>query len=107
MCAGHAAASAQALVSSQCPDQADLFEQRNECARQHDPLLGMPPAQQGLETGQSLGARLDQRLVEKLELLLGQRAPQLGFQQAPLLDLGVHARLEEAPCAAAVILGAI
>ena len=67
----------------------------------------MVPAQQRFAGGNPAGFEIDQRLIEQLELFVGQRLAQIKFQNAARLDGLRHFVAEEAEGAAAVRLGAI
>ena len=81
--------------AAQGHDQAVLLRHADELVRRHQTARRVSPADQRLEPGQGLAVGLDQRLVENLELLLGQRDPQIRFHFAALADIGIHRRLEK------------
>ena len=56
----------------------------------------MPPSDQGLQRGDTAGNQIDLRLINKEELLIGDRVAQLGEQIDPIADLQVHGVIEEA-----------
>ena len=76
-------------------DQAELLRRRDEAVRRDQPAHRMPPAEQGLEAADLARPDIDQRLVEDLEFLLHDGAPQVGLQLVPGLHADVHLRLEE------------
>ena len=71
------------------------------------PRCGMPPAQQRFGADHGLVGEPDLRLEVELELVLRERAPQLGIEAAPRLRLRAQDRQEEAVGAAAVGLGLV
>ena len=88
-------------------DEADLLGHRDEGAGRNQALLGMAPADQGLDPADLVGPEIDDGLVVQLELAGGQRLAQIVLHGAPHLHLRVHLRPEEAVGAAPVALGAV
>ena len=82
-------------------DHAGLFSDGNEISRADASTHGMCPAQQGFKSGDALD--LNKWLVEDLKLLLGQRQTQIQFERPPHLHRGIHLRLKEPECSAAVV----
>ena len=67
----------------------------------------MVPSHQRLEAAQPIGGEVEDRLIVKDELVLGQGLPQIELHGAPSLDFGIHFCLEEAIGATPVRFGAI
>ena len=89
------------------PDQAVGLGGRDELTGQHQPALGMVPADQRLDTGEAPGRELELRLVVQHELAPLQRLAQLALEPPARLRLLVHRRLEQAKAVAALRLGAV
>ena len=70
-------------------------------------LLGMAPADEGLDAADLVGPEIDDGLVVQLELAGRKRLAQVVLHGAPHLHLRVHLRPEEAVGAAPVALGAV
>src|SRR5439155_13986819 len=74
-------------------DEPRRFGLRNELERRHEAALGMPPAHESLDPGQTAARHLDHRLVMKDELVFADRALQLEalhscpFQSVPLVGI--------------------
>ena len=67
----------------------------------------MVPAEQGLEPADPVLLQVIERLIQQLELAVGDACAQIGLHGAAGLLPGVHLRLEEADGAAAVLLGTV
>ena len=61
-------------------DQAVGLGQRDELVWQHQPALGVVPADQRLDTGEAAAAKIELRLVVQYELAALQRQAQLTLQ---------------------------
>ena len=88
-------------------DQPGLLAQGNEDPRQDEALLGVAPAQEGLETGESTLGQRHLRLVVQLELTVLQAAPQLALEDEPLEGHRVHRLGVELVVVSAPILGVV
>src|SRR3954447_1518280 len=88
-------------------DQAHVFRNRDDIDRRNGAANRMIPAQQRFTRPYPSRLEIDERLIEQLEFLVGQRLAQVQLQNtAGFDDLG-HFVAEEAESAAAVRLGAI
>ena len=67
----------------------------------------MPPTQQRLETGDPLGPKFDQRLIEQLELVALQRLMKLEFQDTTRLHPRVHLGMKQTKDTAPIRFGPI
>ena len=86
-------------------DQAGLLGERDEAVRLQQAALGVLPAQQRLEPADHTVLEAHHRLVVQLELVVGDRALEVGLQlEAGEHDL-VHRGLEHPVAALAVALG--
>ena len=88
-------------------DEAHLLGQGDELRRRDRAALRVAPAQQGLEAVEPAVLQIEDRLVDEGQLLLCQGRAQVGLQQRPLVDLGLHRILEDAVGAAPGFLGAV
>ena len=70
-------------------------------------MLGVVPAQKGLESDEFRRRDLHLRMVEQFELIFRDSHPQLLGQSPPAADCQVHVGLKEASAAAPVTFGAI
>ena len=93
--------------AAEIDDQAHVLGDRNDVDRGNRAAHRMIPAQQRFAGRYPAGFEIDQRLIEQLEFLVGQRLAQVQFQNAARLDGLRHLVAEEAEGAAAVRLGAI
>ena len=76
-------------------DHAGLLGQRDEVQRRDDAVLGVLPADQGLQAGDLLGAQVHDRLVPQLELVPHDGPAQVRLHLQPGLELVLHGRLEQ------------
>jgi hypothetical protein len=76
----------------------------DEDVRRDEAALGVIPADQRLEADELLRLRIDQRLEDQVELLGGDRAPQIGLEADAVLLLGLQLGGEVASAAAAGVL---
>ena len=65
----------------------------------------MGPAQQRLGADDAGAVGRDDRLVMHVERLVVERAPQLLFEEAAVVELDIHRRLEMRDAAALLLLG--
>jgi hypothetical protein len=64
----------------------------DELGGRHEPSRGMVPAEERLDAQQARTREVDDGLIVKDELLVDLRAPQVGDQLEPTIDLLVHPR---------------
>src|SRR6185437_7709080 len=83
-------------------DQAKLLGKRNELRRRNHAQERMPPAQQCLETADSLSMQSDDGLIEYFQLPPPKGFTELKFHGASGLDLSVHFNCKEAIGSAAL-----
>ena len=62
--------------------------------RSEKSAVGVPPPDEGFQSGHPLGRHVDDRLVEDHELALGGAPAKVGLQLEPAVDRDLHARLE-------------
>ena len=85
--------------------QPDRLQDRDEFGGRHVAAHRMPPAQQGFAAQDPAGRKVDNRLVEDLELTLPEGFPQLLFQALAGGDPGRHGGVEDVDRTAAGRLG--
>ena len=88
-------------------DQPALLGDRDERAREHDPLLRVAPAHQRLDGDDPALVEVDERLVVELELVVVERAAQVLLELEALHHAPAHAAVEQLEARAAAVLGAI
>ena len=71
-------------------DHAGLFGKGYELVGRNETSGRMPPAQQRFETGDPLGPKVDQRLIEQLELAGTQRLMEVEFHDTARLHPRIH-----------------
>ena len=67
----------------------------------------MLPTQQGFKSANSIGREVENGLIKKAKLILGERLSQVRLQQTAGLQLRIHLCLEESPDPALIRLGAV
>ena len=85
-------------------DQSRLFRERDELERLHDPALRVDPSDQGLHAGDPSRLELDHRLVMEDELLVLERALEVGLQFKAAQRGVVHRGLEDLVATLALLL---
>ena len=88
-------------------DQAVLLGERHEVVGQDEAELGMAPADQRLEPHDLPAVERDLRLVDQLELVLLERAPQMLLAHHLLEHPHVQRRVVQLQAVAATLLGAV
>ena len=87
------------------PDQPRLFGQRDEFGGRDAAELRVGPAQQRFEALDRARLAGDDRLILKMQLVIGERAPQRDLQHAALLRVDMELRLVRLDRVAAHVLG--
>src|ERR1700722_12415607 len=90
--------------AAEVDDQAHVLGDRNDVDRRNRAAHRMIPSQQGFAGSYAPGFEIDERLIEQLEFLVGQRPAQVEVQNAARLDGLRHLVAEETVGAAAVRL---
>ena len=88
-------------------DEPGLLGEGDEVARGDEPALGVAPAHERLDPGDRAVVEPHDRLVVQLELVVDERALQVGAQLEAGEHALVHPRLEQAVAALAVALGVV
>ena len=88
-------------------DQPGVFGDLDELVGRDQPAVGVAPAQQRLETHQSLVGKVDDWLVVQFELLARDCVAEVALDRHSLHEVLAELRVEELKAAAAEVLGAV
>ena len=71
-------------------DQPVLLGDRDEYVGGDDPASGVAPAQQRLDAGRALGAKIKDWLIDQKQLVALERFGEVQLEREPVLDGGLH-----------------